>query len=107
MRVWSVSRPANASSTSSLPCSMYRYTEVYGGPAARIFSAAILRSSSLETSRAKAPRSAATTRLASSTGISATPDAECRSQRGEGSAAANDDLHDLARLVTSQRIGHG
>src|SRR5215210_745438 len=86
---------------------MYRYTEVYGGPAPRIFSAATLSSSSLETSRAKAPRSAATTRLASSTGISTTSNAEGGSQRGEGGAAADHDFHDLARLVASKGISHG
>src|SRR3989442_1572329 len=40
MRACGVSRPANASSTSSSPCSRYAYTEVYGVPSARIRSQA-------------------------------------------------------------------
>src|SRR5262249_48106269 len=95
-----------ASSTSSSPWSMYRYTEVYGGPAARIRSAASRSSSTRPTSRANAPRRAATTRSASSTGTSASPLAEHGLKGGGLVAAPHDDAHGISRVMVPERLGH-
>src|SRR5689334_25328221 len=85
---------------------MYRYTEVYGAPAARIRSAASRSSSTRLTSRANAPRRAATTRSASSTGTSASPLAEHGLKGGGLVTPPHDDAHGIARMMAPERLGH-
>src|SRR5688572_2462971 len=85
---------------------MYMYTDVYGLPAARIFSAASRSNPSRPTSRVNAPRSAATTRSPSSTATGSAPRPEGDLQRECIGSAAHDDRGGIACLVGTKGIGH-